>query len=981
MSQGERHAVNGVGTIPRTAEPTANGTRTSHEPFAERAWETLFPLLKSAKQLQLDAGKTRDANGTKPATENRSADPFRSLIQQILTHDPPTIEPLPFVEPVELLDGELDRAQADAVARALQCTDLLLIQGLPGTGKSRTAVELIRQAIARGRRVLLTARTGSAIDAILSQLQPLAEFEMVRLPGKDENEANLAPSLSRCLATAREQSVCKSIIEQARLRERHLDCRLQVLRQLAPVWVRLRDLVQRADQLKQQRADLWLRKAAIESDVRRAAVESTDPAYSDLTIERFRSQISTHTQWVANWEAQRVELQKQHGQAEDECRAARERQSSLRALADAARSGRFWSLRFWKVRADTSLPQRLDDAQKQVAECEQALLLLQQRQEKEHKARADAETAYAAECERLIAEACRAREREIDERLAAIDTETRQIVEWIDRQLELLPPEVLRPDIRSIECIHTAEAAFDELIRGLDQARHLAGEWRAFAETEGDLIARGWRESVGVVAAPVSALSTDEWFARSLIPSDLAVVVNAHELSENDIMQAGRRAKHLILFGEPALPSILRNVPKRHVARPASTRRARPTPDFFATLWDRLHHEMWTHADGRLCCQLHRVPAPERGQLEKESVADRPDVELRIWNGRNGEPVLAEVHFPATMSIGEARQYLFQELGEIPCAPRFRTGRWEAADNELWFRIGPIRSGPLPPRRIALAEGVALRIDDHRHDDSEIAVVFDGWGREPAEAWLHRHLHARDAGRACRLERSYRHSPPLAEWLNEAIFADAPTMLAPANKAAVEFIPVPRRRLAHARGRGGAGIEIDLADSEQRAQLPRDLAAILPARGYVNLAEARAVADLLPRLARGHRIVVAAPYAAQAELLRQFCPTACVEHTDNLTHAECDFLVVSLTRSHVARAVTYGDDPLIMLRLLPLARCRILFVGDPGTLARRASWEGAIDHLDETDGERERRWVQALLPFLPARILHPAARVPQGAPV
>src|SRR5206468_854050 len=150
---------------------------------------------------------------------------------------------------------------------------------------------------------------------------------------------------------------------------------------------------------------------------------------------------------------------------------------------------------------------------------------------------------------------------------------------------------------------------------------------------------------------------------------------------------------------------------------------------------------------------------------------------------------------------------------------------------------------------------------------------------------------------------------------------------------------------AHARNRGGAGIEIDLADPVQRGRLAPELARILPARGCVNPVEARAIAELIMHLPMDHRIAIASPYAAQTELLRHFCPREWVGSADEMAHAECDLLVVSLTRSHVARAVTYGDDPRIMLRLLARARCRILIVGDPGTLMRRAQWEGAVDHL------------------------------------
>jgi hypothetical protein len=40
-------------------------------------------------------------------------------------------------------------------------------------------------------------------------------------------------------------------------------------------------------------------------------------------------------------------------------------------------------------------------------------------------------------------------------------------------------------------------------------------------------------------------------------------------------------------------------------------------------------------------------------------------------------------------------------------------------------------------------------------------------------------------------------------------------------------------------------------------------------------------------------------------------------------------------------------------------------LGDPATLARRTQWRGAVDHLDETAGERERELIDRLLRCLP----------------
>jgi superfamily I DNA and/or RNA helicase len=62
------------------------------------------------------------------------------------------------------LDDALDDRQRAAVDAALRSGDLALIHGPPGTGKTRTLVEVVRQRVARGERVLCTAPSNTAVD-------------------------------------------------------------------------------------------------------------------------------------------------------------------------------------------------------------------------------------------------------------------------------------------------------------------------------------------------------------------------------------------------------------------------------------------------------------------------------------------------------------------------------------------------------------------------------------------------------------------------------------------------------------------------------------------------------------------------------------------------------------------------------------------------------------------------------------------------
>ena len=62
------------------------------------------------------------------------------------------------------LDENLDELQREAVDHGLRSGDVALIWGPPGTGKTRTLVEVIRQRVARGERVLCAAPSNTAVD-------------------------------------------------------------------------------------------------------------------------------------------------------------------------------------------------------------------------------------------------------------------------------------------------------------------------------------------------------------------------------------------------------------------------------------------------------------------------------------------------------------------------------------------------------------------------------------------------------------------------------------------------------------------------------------------------------------------------------------------------------------------------------------------------------------------------------------------------
>lgn len=78
-------------------------------------------------------------------------------------------------EDVDPLDEGLNRSQIKAMRKALSSRDFFLIHGPPGTGKTVTCVEVARQLIRRGERVLCTADSNTAVDNLVERLAEYGE--------------------------------------------------------------------------------------------------------------------------------------------------------------------------------------------------------------------------------------------------------------------------------------------------------------------------------------------------------------------------------------------------------------------------------------------------------------------------------------------------------------------------------------------------------------------------------------------------------------------------------------------------------------------------------------------------------------------------------------------------------------------------------------------------------------------------------------
>ena len=167
-----------------------------------------------------------------PSTFDRGANAIRAFLAAPARSDAgrmrevlfggaaPEWRPEPALEP---LDPGLNPPQLAAVSRALAAGQVALVHGPPGTGKTRTLVEVIRQCLARGESVLACAASNAAVDNLAERLVA-AGVVLLRLG----HPARVSPRVEDCtLDAALERSEpwqeARALLEEAgRARQRLL---------------------------------------------------------------------------------------------------------------------------------------------------------------------------------------------------------------------------------------------------------------------------------------------------------------------------------------------------------------------------------------------------------------------------------------------------------------------------------------------------------------------------------------------------------------------------------------------------------------------------------------------------------------------------------------------------------------------------------------------------------------------------------------
>lgn len=1012
----------GAAAVTSSARNQASPAATAPLPCLS-SWEELFHSLDPAGRQELFALASRQGllyahqlpapSGSRVAPQ--SADPPQLTQLKNFLAGRVEVKPAPPQPLSALLDTDLDECQRDAVGKALGTPDICLIQGLPGTGKTRVAAEIIAQAARRGERVLLVAQHTAGLDRILEWLANDKAVLSLRCLEPTERAEQLRPA-------ARVATFAERVSElQRQTRQSATAARVTAARRCAQeqresaLWPQLHALAEQHQALQAERAGLAAKRAEIPQQVDRlvqlAMHERASPACADPFVAELRQVAVVYRTRQSQLTALQAEYETELADKEGTRKKLTRRIERLRPLVLAKQARRWWSPAWWRALVHKDVASKLRTQELQHVENGARLEVLQRDIESNREQQREAKHHFARLCSQQQETEARRRQESGDRE----DRERAQQQAILQRQWEHICPEIERDSARPAACtvdaVRAAHAEWQKQCQDDDARCGFAQKWASCLEETVETWPARLPAYVNLVAATLEALHTDERFGdhgSAKMVFDLLIVEEADQVTEVELLTTAQRGRRWVLLGEPQTEYAAESKPIH------ASQNALRAPSCFQRLWRNLHADArhlpyaWGRERDRLCCRLRIVPAHERQWLATERVADFQDIELRILTLPRERPVLAEIVFPAPMTISQAKQYIYRELEELPIQVQAEGCRWSEEADRLCLHFGRVSSDQA--EAVTLETGVReiFGQDPRRNGNPTgwhtLRLEFDrsaGWQRERAQAWVERYLKICDLGRSCSLEVVKRMEPALAAVLCEWLYDGGhPFQLVSDKSGAVEFIAVPplgarngappqqrngakqkqpaRPNIARpALPKAGAGLELDLSAARHGDRLPAELRAQLPQRGLVNYFEAKAVVHKLealaadPGLRADGTVAVIALYATQAELIRRLVSDSrklrgaalAVEIgiPDDFRQRDFAVVLVSLTRSHSHRAVSYGDGAPSWRLALTRARRWLFLLGDPGTLLRRTQWDGALDHLDKHEAQRERRLVKCIV--------------------
>ena len=567
----------------------------------------------------------------------------------------------------------------------------------------RVIAELARLA---SEPVLILSPDPAAADRLAERL---ARHGAVRALADDENPIRPSPIVAKLTSNALGSGKVEQWKREAAEALATSEARLAALD-------RLEELAPGLEALEADLTELAARRGRFEDDARAA----TDRESVARSVRLRAAQVSPSPHWMRELEIVPVELEKNEAELGDL------RQQHAAALAAATKKSGFLARLLGKAPSTVADPAPLS-TRIHILESEVAVLRARHAES-------------LAEFDKLVnAE----RDRLVGEKIAALSNQMEP------RRLELT---TVRDRLRGERDDLSRRFRLDAATRAAAE-QELAAARARLTELAAPDLPRNLLARAGLVIGTPGSLQCDPVFAALAAngsPFALLILDRCEELTEADFARLATLAARWVLVGE-ALARPERHPPRPPVGNGKPGRNGRALePSFAARLARLLDRETWTREADRLVCRMMQVLTPTgRQPLTREPLLDRPEIELRFAIDDNGEPAVAEVAFPATTPIAEAKAFLFHQLGELllyPCGEHL----WEHTHLSLAARWPAAEHASVEPVWIELEPGVREKVACTGLSAFTAAIEFDpaaGWDRDRADAWLARHLPRDSASR------------------------------------------------------------------------------------------------------------------------------------------------------------------------------------------------------------------------------------------
>ncbi len=698
---------------------------------------------------------------------------------------------------------------------------------------------------------MLLAPTAPAVDVVLERLAGCPEVLPIRLLGPEERAENL-PAALRALTLPEQRRAFRERAlagaRQARLQAEETCKRRQrdetVWPQLLPLSGQRLDIEERLRALNQRRAEVL---AAVE----RAAVGL--PGDDAKPSARFAAELLALKQdtvtAINEWQAIQKTLTEQQSAATREQQEIAARLAALEPRCRAREQGRWWMLGYWTgasaLRDRETWQGRRDQVEATVRKLEQDATAQQAaRQQIEAKAQAEREELVRAEAER---------QRQV---LATEESILRQALAKVEQAWSSLcaaiQPAALHPAGYRPADIDAAVQNWQKQRQRDEAGAQFARQWADYLDQAGTQLVPRLPALANLLAGPTAALAQGrEWSEAAATHFDLLIIEDAERLTESELLRLAAHAPRLMLVSQVLSEPVA--TPPPSGKGPRSLHGLPPLTICWPRLWHALGDDLgrlpyaWHREGDRLICQLTAVKPEDARYLEREGLADAPEIELHILNLPRCKPVLARVSFPGHDTIPQATAFIYRELQELPIQPLGRTAWWQEAADACVLHLGPVPGAPT--EGVDLGAGVRMELvgagQAYAGRAAELRFArSDGWDRAKAQGWLETNLRWRGRERAAYLQMTHRMYRPLAEVVGPLLFPGACLAALLGSRtpaeAMFEFVPVPNPRRPEW-PREGAGLEQDLATGRHGDRLPADLRGELPRKGIVNYLEAQAL--------------------------------------------------------------------------------------------------------------------------------------------